>query len=279
MFRNSFNSRGAAANTGNPVPRLRTVWLALVLMLALGSASQPVLAQGGDPDVSVKSVMETSIPKEICVGEMGSIKVWITRTLTEKATKWKVPLRLKGSTIIGTVNDPSIASLPQPVQTTGFVSDSPGEAKFEIRGVKAGTTTIDFSAPVTRLAGEVLINNARSKVNYVDITVSVKVIDCEFEFKAQSDFVVPTAAIHATINRLVLKHPPGPGVPTSKPAKRKRTLYRKFLVSLGARRRTPTRPSLRRRRETPHDEVSCGSFSKYSPSGYFQYLCSAIFQI
>ena len=73
------------------------------------------------------------------------------------------------------------------------------------------------------------------------------------------------------------EHPPG--VPTGKPPKRKRTLCRKFLVSLGARRRTPTRPSLRRRRETPHDEVSCGSFSKHSPSGYYQHLCSAIFQI
>ena len=41
--------------------------------------------------------------------------------------------------------------------------------------------------------------------------------------------------------------------------KRKRTLYRRFLVSLGARRRIPTRPSLRRRRETPHDQLSCGS--------------------
>ena len=279
MFRNDHRSRRSSAKTGNPVPRWRTVWLALVLMLAIGSAGQPALAQAGGPDVSVQTVLETGIPRDICVGEIGSIKVRVVRTVTVIATKKKVPVNREGITIFATAKDPSIVSLPLPVQTTGLVSDLPGEAKFQIRGEKAGTTTIDFSAPVTRLAGEVLINNARSKVNYVDITVSVKVIDCEFEFKAQSDFVVPTAAIHATINRLVLKHPPGPGVPTSKPAKRKRTLYRKFLVSLGARRRTPTRPSLRRRRETPHDEVSCGSFSKHSPSGYYQHLCSAIFQI
>src|ERR1700675_1281870 len=53
--------------------------------------------------------------------------------------------------------------------------------------------------------------------------------------------------------------------------KRKRTLYRKFLVSLGARRRTPTRLNLkrishRRRRETRHDSVTSGVSSQYSPS-------------
>src|ERR1700676_4463485 len=53
--------------------------------------------------------------------------------------------------------------------------------------------------------------------------------------------------------------------------KRKRTLYRKFLVSLGARRRTPTRLNLkrishRRRRETRHDSVTSGGSSQYSPS-------------
>ena len=98
-----------------------------------------------------------------------------------------------------------IASLPLPVQTTGFVSDLPGRAKFEIRGVKVGSTTIDFTAPVIRLPDEVLINNARSDVNYVDLTVSINVIACDFEFTAHSDYVVPTAAIHAVINKLVLK--------------------------------------------------------------------------
>src|ERR1700730_8896091 len=58
----------------------------------------------------------------------------------------------------------------------------------------------------------------------------------------------------------------GAMVPKGRQGKRKRVLYRRFLVSLEARRRIPTRPSLRRRRETPHDEVSCGSSSKFSPS-------------
>src|SRR5580700_2380004 len=59
--------------------------------------------------------------------------------------------------------------------------------------------------------------------------------------------------------------------PTPPRRKRKRTLYRRFLVSLGARRRTPTRLSLkrtshRRRRETRHDSVTSGGSNQYSPS-------------
>src|SRR6202035_476782 len=66
-------------------------------------------------------------------------------------------------------------------------------------------------------------------------------------------------------------------VPRGRQRKRKRVLYRRFLVSLGARRRIPTRPSLRRRRETPHDEVSCGSSSKLSPSKFQHTLRRTIF--
>src|SRR5579859_3094268 len=62
-----------------------------------------------------------------------------------------------------------------------------------------------------------------------------------------------------------------PRTPAPNPAKRKRTHCRKFLVSLEARRRNPTRPSrspisLSRRRETRHDSRTSGGSSQYSPS-------------
>src|SRR5580692_680857 len=61
-------------------------------------------------------------------------------------------------------------------------------------------------------------------------------------------------------------------------AKRKRTLYRRFLVSLGVRRRTPTRLSLnqirlRRRRETRHDSGKSGVSSQYSLLDSFDSRC------
>src|ERR1700719_3729989 len=80
--------------------------------------------------------------------------------------------------------------------------------------------------------------------------------------------------------RWALMGPPmrtGRRVPRGRRGKRKRVLYRRFLVSLGARRRIPTRPSLRRRRETPHDKVSCGSSSKLSPSKFQHTLRRTIF--
>src|SRR5713226_9173096 len=47
--------------------------------------------------------------------------------------------------------------------------------------------------------------------------------------------------------------------------KRKRILYRRFLVSLGVRRRNPTRPSPSRRREIRHDQDQNGVSSNRSP--------------
>src|SRR5216684_993499 len=47
--------------------------------------------------------------------------------------------------------------------------------------------------------------------------------------------------------------------------KRKRALYRRFLVSLGVRRRNPTRPSLSRRREIRHDQDNLVSTEEIRP--------------
>src|SRR6266699_534995 len=57
-----------------------------------------------------------------------------------------------------------------------------------------------------------------------------------------------------------------------KPAKRKRILYRRYLVSLEVRRRNPTRLSRSRRRETHHEQDSGGVSGKRSPSDSFDPL-------
>src|SRR5207302_8129306 len=62
------------------------------------------------------------------------------------------------------------------------------------------------------------------------------------------------------------------------PAKRKRILYIRFLVSLGVRRRTPTRLSLSRRREIRHDQHSNGVSSNRSPLHAFHVLCRTDFR-
>ncbi len=202
MFSNSYRLNKLSAN---PAPRWRSLLLLVVLVFTIGIVVQPVLAQVIDPDVSVKTVLETSIPKDICVGEYGAIKVRVVRTLTEKATNWKVPIYRTGVEVSATAKDPSIVNLLQLRGVTGFDPDLPGEIEFEFLGEKSGTTSIDFKAPVDRLPGEVFINNARSYDNYVDITVSVNVISCDFEFAANSTFQAPGIKVHAVINKLLLK--------------------------------------------------------------------------
>ena len=196
---------GGRRLTGLQMSFWRSVCMALALALTIGSAGQPVLAQVIDPDVSVETEMETSIPKDICVGEVGSIRVRVVRILTEIATNWKVRIyRKEGITVSATVKDAGIVNVLQPNQLIGFDFDLLGEVEFDMRGEKVGTTTIDFKAPVSRLPGEAFVNNARSYDNYVDITVSVKVISCDFQFTALSTFQAPGIKVHAVINKLVL---------------------------------------------------------------------------
>lgn len=173
-------------------------------MLALVSIGPPVLAQSGDPDVKVDTALNASIPGDICLGEIGSIKVWAVRTLTEIATQWQVHIHRKGIIVFAASKDPGIVSVLQPAIAIGFGSNVPGEGKVEIRAEKVGATSITFKAPVSRLVGEVLINDARSSDDYVDLTVAVKVIPCNFEFSAHSDFETTGMVVHAVINRLVL---------------------------------------------------------------------------
>ena len=117
----------------------------------------------------------SGLAKDVCVGETGSVKVRVVRTLFENKTRWRVQIYRPGITINASSADPGIASLLQASQITGFDPDLPGEVEFDYRGVKEGTTTLTFKADnLTGLVGERfdLPNNGAT------LSIPVKVIPC-----------------------------------------------------------------------------------------------------
>lgn len=183
-----------------------SVLIALVLLLALGLAGQPAWAQNDDPAVKVQTLMQAAELPTLCLGEVRSLRVWVTRNLIQVSDRWTVPLHLKGLTIVGQVENSAIASLVNPVQTTGFKSVQPGEATFQIHALKLGDTVINFNAPIVdRLAGEVLYNSATGNANSVNLNVAVKVIACNFAFTARSTFETTGLEMHATITKVTLR--------------------------------------------------------------------------
>lgn len=212
MNRNYHNSRGSSAHAGYQHPRWRTVFIALVLMLAIGSANRSALAQGAAPGYKVGTHMETSLPKEICVGETGSFTVTVIRTVNvtvpQSNARFDFRFPRAGIPVYASSKDPDIASLRIETQIIGWDYDVPDKVKFEFRGNKAGTTSIDISTgSVSRLAGEIFdVPSGQTDSDKFKTTVAVKVLSCKFEVTAVSTFEsAPSMKVIATINKAVMK--------------------------------------------------------------------------
>jgi hypothetical protein len=179
---------------------------ALSIALIIGSTRQTVFAQAGDPPVSIDSELEPGVLPNLCVGETRSIKVKVVRTVWIKPTGSVLRFfRKEGILVVATVNGPNV-TIAQPVQILDFAANAPGEVKFEIRAVEAGTTSINFHADVTRLPGEILTNESPyHDKDYVDKTVAVKVIYCDFQVTSSSTFEVPTMEVTAIFENALLK--------------------------------------------------------------------------
>jgi hypothetical protein len=185
---------------------LKLLIAALVVMFIIGSTRQTVFAQAGDPPVLIDSELEPGVLPNLCVGETRSIKVKVVRTVWIKPTGSVLRFfRKEGILVVATVNGPNV-TIAQPVQILDFAANAPGEVKFEIRAVEAGTTSINFHADVTRLPGEKLTNESPyHDGDYVDKTVAVKVIYCDFQVTSISTFQVPEMEVTAIFENALLK--------------------------------------------------------------------------
>ncbi len=207
MNRNSHNSRGSSTQAGNPNSRWRTVFIALVLALAVGTA-QLSLAQAADPRLSIlaqptaqPTALRASVTyrmnpinpkKTLCFGETVTYTVNVYRelrnsppnTLFNALVGKNLPelYMRSGVRVEVTSSEPSIGTFARPgYGHTGEEFDGTNNVEFQFTAKKKlGTTNLYFEAVV----------NDQDGGGYVTATVPVKVIPCKFKVKTVLQFPV-----------------------------------------------------------------------------------------
>jgi hypothetical protein len=166
----------------------RTLNLALMLALSLGSTGQATMAQAAPPAQEVTNVSTRyhfsirTPPDPICVGRDYDIAVIPLADTSGNYQGQKIKFDTKGLaniTIGALVKNKSIGTLSPSKQVSGFAwaiahalestmeSDNPGEALFKFHAKKAGETDLYFEA---------LING-----KYVGPVVPIKVVNCKYK--------------------------------------------------------------------------------------------------
>ena len=197
MFRTSRGARGTSAGIGNLNPRWRTVIMALILALGMGSAGQSALAQdGGATPVKINTIMLTSMtPQEICIGDSGTIRVQVIR---ERTAISSIPGFVKPQreqrmvTVNASIADTSVASfINEQRQVISNDSDVPGQVSFVIHGDKEGSTqAVIKTEQIERLPDETFDNASGGffVADTITRTVPLKVTNCEYKVNLISDW-------------------------------------------------------------------------------------------
>jgi hypothetical protein len=203
-----------AVRTLRAIGRLAPRWLRLVgmlvLMLAIASTNDSVWAQGGDPtvdpDVQIHSYLIVEGPKEICKDTTETIKVTVRRDLkhTEKGlleeeSYWTLPVDQSGVKVTARVTGDSVKLLWSSVKTNTVLNE------FNIDGVKRGSATVHFSAPLKRMPNEQMDGPIGKDTVQTDL--KLEVVECNYRVSVDSRFQVPATAgairMVATYNALL----------------------------------------------------------------------------
>lgn len=208
MNKNFHNSRRSSTQAGNQNPRWRTVFIALLLALAVGTAQLP-LAQAADPVLSILAqptaqptalrasvvyIMNPINPKKtLCFGETVTYTLNVYRRLmTPPPTtlsgmqaaggRWSELYIRPGVRVEATSSEPSIGTFARPgYGHTGEEFDGTNNVEFQFTAKKKlGSTNLYFEAVV----------NDQDGGGYITATVPVKVIPCKFKVKTVLQFPV-----------------------------------------------------------------------------------------
>ena len=188
MIINSHNSRGSSTHAGNPLPRWRVFYIALVLALTIGGAGQTVPVQAAPAREGVTFYMDMVSPKTIvCVGKTVSYEarvymVYDTPVTTPKGNKIGenaiAEIKVEANSQDTNVGDFLNTKKGFLTRVTGGADElasldtgasAPNSAVFSFKAKKAGKTNLYFQG--------------LAYGQYVSFTVPVKVIPCKFKVK------------------------------------------------------------------------------------------------
>lgn len=199
MNRNSHNSRGSSTHAGNQNPRWRTVFIALVLALVIGSAGQTPPAQAAPAPQQGFGYKLRAINLSggdfICVGDRVKLNVRVTRGFENQQNIQDVT----GVLVTASASNASIGQLDQVEANTGYIADFPGTINFKFTAKKAGTTTISFEGTINHTWLGIAIGTY-TRTDQVVLTVE----ECQYRVSAVSEFTVPGAFVGAVFKDAVM---------------------------------------------------------------------------
>ena len=183
-------------HVGNSLPRWRTVLIALLLALTIGSVGQAPSVQAapaGDTSVTFSlTAYRASEQRYICIEDdvliyadvrsgASTIPAGQSEGNDELAT---LTTALPGIRIQASVGDPSIGSIAPPEKDTGWAGGRPGVAPFVFHAKTPGRTTITFEAkiPTQWYFGMVY------RQDIVTDTVELTVVECQYKVTVISTF-------------------------------------------------------------------------------------------
>lgn len=199
MNRNSHNLRGSSVN---PASRWRTVFIALVLVLAIESAGQapPVLAAPAAMELRYSMLARKLRGNNatICVGDDVPIHVRVTRAEFVGAQGYHVQ-DIPGVRVEASVSNGGIGKLNPISIHTGWSSDDPGGADYKFHAEKVGTTIISFKGTINQVWWGAKLGLAPfvTRRDFVEDQVEITVEECQYKVTVSSSFPVPDMFIGA----------------------------------------------------------------------------------
>lgn len=192
MSRNSHNLKGLSVN---PVPRWRSVFIALVLVLTIGSVSQTAPAQAAPAgDVTSYIWLEARAlgSRTICVGEQVVIRVKVyMRVWLDEKHSYDAQLGLAEIKHV-VVGSGTVSPNKLPISVT---SNSVGAADFTFTAKEPGETTVVFggTVPVDEIWRSVL--SGHDVAGSIDLTI----VECEYKVTTISRWNIGPISLVATI--------------------------------------------------------------------------------
>ncbi len=203
MNRNLHNSRGSSTHDRNQNPRWRTVFIALMLVLAIGSASLTPSAQAAPAAEQGTYRMSSAIISddgEVCIGDMVHIRVFVYLQTGEigQDIQYLPGIRVDGE-ISGELAGSTRINPLSGRNYTSSSSDRPGMANYFLQPTKAGKLTITFDATITDgwfgLGGTYPLRTRER----------ITVVECQYRVSGVSDFTVPGAFVGAVFKDAVMR--------------------------------------------------------------------------
>jgi hypothetical protein len=215
MLRNSNKPRGSSVNAGSTAARWRSVFIALLLALAIGSAGQisPTQAAPDNPaDIYFEVWAFPEAPPPVCINKTLKIYVSVNKGIvkTINGKEYDLPRGMVsgGVTIHSSMSTSNVGTLtPEslPVEVDSGAS-SPGQVMFVFTAKQRGTTTLIFEsngvigagADVTGAPPDSMLTSLGQKVPAKKAEIPVKVIPCKFKVTTISRWIGPVYNTIAT---------------------------------------------------------------------------------